>query len=201
MEDLKTDNPAFDLGTWLGRTQAFRLMASRCSVADIECLAEIYDKKLYRTLDMTWQRFCTEYLGVTCRWADTLIRRLKQLGPEFFKLNNFTRIKPADYRLIAGAVTEEGLAYGGEVIPLEAEHAAELAHAVDALRLENVPEPASADPSERAFAKAEKSLETALAEFERLQAMNLDEDGRLRLLVTVEAGRDRLDRVRLSTAL
>ena len=201
MNELKTDNPAFDLGTWLGRMQAFRLVASRCSVADIECLAEIYDKKLYRTLDLTWDRFCTECLGITCRWADTLIRRLEKLGPGFFKLNNFTRIKPADYLLISGAVSAEGLAFGGEVIPLEAENAAELAHAVEALRHDNVPETASLDPSERAFAKAEKSLQTALAEFERLQAMNLNEDGRLRLLVTVEAGRDHLDRIRLSSAL
>src|SRR6266567_3652109 len=106
MNELTTDNPSFELGTWLGRMQAFRLIASRCSVADIECLSEIYEKKLYRTLDMTWERFCVECLGITRRWADSLIRRLTQLGPDFFKLNNFTRIKPADYLLISAAVTE-----------------------------------------------------------------------------------------------
>ena len=201
MDELKIDNPSFDLGTWLGRIQAFRLVASRCSVADIECLAEIYDKKLYRILDMTWERFSVEYLGITSRWAETLIRRLKQLGPGFFKLNNFTRIKPADYLLISGAVTEQGLAYGGEIIPLEAEHAAELALAVEALRRDNAPEPPPVDPSRQALARAEKCLQTALAQLERLQAMSLDEDGRLRLLLTVEAGRDHLDRIRLSTVL
>ena len=35
MNELTTDNPSFDLGTWLGRMQAFRLIASRSSVADI----------------------------------------------------------------------------------------------------------------------------------------------------------------------
>ena len=200
-EELKTDNPSFDLGTWLGRRQAFSLIASRCSVADIECLAEIREKKLYRPLGITWERFCIDCLGVTDRWADTLIRRLKSLGPDFFKLNNFTRVKPADYLRISGAVTGEGLSYGGEIIPLEAAHATELMQAVEALCRESAPEPAPVDPSERAFAKAEKSLEAALAEFERLQAMNLDEDGRLRLAVAVEEGRDHLDRIRLSTAL
>ena len=116
-------------------------------------------------------------------------------------MNNFKRIKPADYLRIASAVTDEGLSYGGEIIPLEAGHAAELGQAIDALRRESVPELASVDPSERAFAKAEKSLQAALAEFERLQAMTLGEDDRLRLVVAVEAGRDHLDRIRLSTAL
>lgn len=201
MDEQNTDNAIFDLGTWLGRIQAFRLIASRCSVADIEALSEIYNKKLYRTLNMTWERFCIECLGITSRWADTLIRRLNQLGPGFFKLNNFTRIKPADYLLISDAVTGEGLACGGEIIPLDEEHAAELTHAVEALRHEHAPEPESVDPSERAFARAEKSLQAALVEFERLQAMNLDEDRRLRLVVAVEAGRDHLDRIRLTTAL
>ena len=57
MDESSTDTCSFDLGTWLGRLQALRLIASRCSVADIECLAEIYKKKLYRALGMSWERF------------------------------------------------------------------------------------------------------------------------------------------------
>ena len=201
MSELITDKPSFDLGAWLGRRQAFRLIAARCSVADIECLAEIFEKKLYRVLGMTWEHFCIECLGITRAWAETLIRRLKQLGPGYYRLNNFTRISPADYRLISGAVTDEGLSYGGEIIPLEPERATELAQAVEALRHERIPESEPVDPSERAFVKAEKHLQAMLAEFERLQAMNLDEDSRLRLVVAVEAGCDHLDRIRLSTAL
>jgi hypothetical protein len=201
MNELTTDKPSFNLGTWLGRRQAFRLVASRCTVADIECVREIFENKLYRSMGMTCEQFCTECLGITRVWADTLIRRLKQLGPDFFKLNNFTRINPADYLRIADAVTGDGLAYGGEIIPLEAEHAAELAHAVEALRSERTPEPDTVDSSERAFTKAEKALQSALAAFERLQAMNLDEDGRLRLVLAVETGRDHLDRIRQTTTL
>jgi len=201
MKELNIDNPSFDLGAWLGRRQAFCLIASRCSVADIECLAAIRDGKMYKTLGMTWRSFCTECLGITDRWADTLIGRLKSLGPDFFKLNNFTRIKPADYVRISGAVTTDGLSYAGEIIPFEPENAAELAEAVEALRAESASEPAPADTSDRAFAKAEKYLQATLAAFERLQAMDLDEDSRLRLVVTVEAGRDQLDRIRLATAL
>ena len=200
MDETQLDQPSFDLGTWLGRRQAFSLIASRCSVADIECLAEIREKKLYEPWS-TWARFCTECLGITDRWADTLIRRLKSLGPEFFKLNNFTRIKPADYLRISGAVTGEGLSYEGKIIPLEAEHAAELAHAVEELRRESAPEAAPLDPCERALANAEKALRAALAEFERLQTMSLDDDGRLRMVLAVESGRDHLERIRMSTAL
>jgi len=201
MSELITDNPSFDLGAWLGRRQAFRLIAARCSVADIECLAEIFEKKLYRLLGMTWERFCIECLGITRAWAESLIRRLKQLGPGYFKLNSVIRINPADYRLISGAVTDEGLSYRGEIIPLEPERATELAQALEALRNERIPEPEPVDSSERAFTKAEKHLQAVLAEFERLQAMNLDENGRLRLVVAGEADRDHLDGIGLSTPL
>ncbi|HUI80868.1 MAG TPA: hypothetical protein VLY24_23240 [Bryobacteraceae bacterium] len=37
---------AFDLGTWLGRKQAFGLMAGKCSAADAECLRNIREQKL-----------------------------------------------------------------------------------------------------------------------------------------------------------
>jgi len=201
MDETQMDQPSFELGTWLGRRQAFSLIASRCSVADVECLAEIREKKLYRAWTPTWARFCTECLGITDRWADTLIGRLKSLGPEFFKLNNFTRIKPADYLRISGAVTGEGLAYDGKIIPLEPEHAVELAQAVEELRRESTPQAAPLDPCERALAKAEKSLRAALAEFDRLQSMSLDDDGRLRMVLAAESGRDHLDRIRMSTAL
>ena len=72
---------------------------------------------------------------------------------------------------------------------------------MEALRRESASEPAPVDPIGQSFAKAEKSLQAALAEFRRLQEMNLDEEGRLKLLIAVEGGRDDLERIRTSTTL
>ena len=189
----------FNLGTWLGRKQAFGLIASRCTVAEIECLVEVYDGKRYLAIEPTFEAYCKNHLGITARTANRLINQYKQQGPELAKLNSFTRIRPSEYRLFAAALTEEGLSFNGETIPLEPENAPKLAQAADAIRSEAAPEPEPLDPAAQAFAKAEKSLHTALAEFRRLQAMKLDDEGRLKLVLAAEAGRKELDHICLST--
>jgi hypothetical protein len=201
MEQKTTIDDAFDVGTWVGRKQAFSLVAGRCSAADAEILFEIREKKLFRTIEPTWEEFCVKRLGMTRGYVDRIIRQYNQLGPNFSKLTCFTRIKPAEYRLIAGAVTEDGLAYGGEVIALEPENAPKLAEAVEALRRDATPEAAPADPAEQAFAKAEKAMKSAVAEFQRLEAMKLDDEGRLKLVIALEDGRNQLDLIRMSTEL
>jgi hypothetical protein len=183
----------------VGRKQAFTLIAGRCSAADAEILFEIREKKLFRAVEQTWEDFCFKRLGMTRSYVDRIIRQFKELGPNFSKLSCFTRIKPAEYRLIAGAVTEDGLAWGGEVIALEPENAPKLTEAVEALRRDSVPEPNPVDPAEQAFAKARKAMHTAIAEFQRLQAMNLDCMGRSNLLAALETGRSELDMIRIST--
>jgi len=198
MEPIKTNFGGLDLGTWLGRNQAFGVVAGRCSTAFAECLIEIKDRKL---TDDTWEGFCVNRIGISRATADRIIRQYKQLGAGYSKLNSYVKIKPAEYRLIAAAVTEDGLSYNGETIPIEPGNTPQLARAVEALRGESAPEPPPADLTEQAFAKAEKALQTVIAEFSRLQTMNLDEEGRLRLVIAVESGRDSLEQIRLSTAL
>jgi len=199
MEPSTTIDEAFDVGTWVGRRQAFALVAGRCSAADAEILFEIREKKLFRTVEPTWEEFCVQRLGMTRGYVDRIIRQYNELGPNFSKLACFTRIKPAEYRLIAGAVTEDGLAYGGEVIALESGNAPKLAEAVEALRRYCMSETAPADPAEQAFARAEKAMQSAIAEFQRLQAMKLNDLGRMRLLSALVSCRSQLDRIHMST--
>ena len=196
-----TIDEAFDVGTWVGRKQAFALVAGRCLAADAEILFEIREKKLFRTMEKTWEDFCVKRLGVGRSYADRVIRQFKELGPNFSKLSCFTRIKPAEYRLIAGAVTEDGLSYGGEVIALESENGPKLAEAVIALRRDCILETDPVDPAEQAFAKAEKAVNCAVAEFQRLQAMNLDDERRLKLVIALESCRNQLDLIHTSTGL
>src|ERR1700732_3887041 len=87
-----------------------------------------------------WEDFCVKRLGMTRGYVDRIIRQFKELGPNYCKLSSFTRIKPAEYRLISAAVSDDGLAYAGEVIALEPENAPRLAAAVEALRRDSTPE-------------------------------------------------------------
>jgi hypothetical protein len=196
MEQIVTNDDAYDVGTWVGRRQAFALVAGRCSAADAEILFEIREKKSFRTIEPTWGEFCSKRLGLSRSYVDRVIRQTRELGPNYSRLNSFARIKPAEYQRIAPAMTDDGLSYGGEVIALEPENAPKLAAAVDALRRESTPEILPADPAEQAFAKAGRAMQSALAEVQRLQGMKLDREGRSKLLLTIETWRDQLDRIR-----
>ena len=198
MEPACTIDDAFDVGTWVGRRQAFALVAGRCSAADAEILSEIREKKLFRTIEPTWEEFCVKRLGMTRSYVDRVIRQFKELGPNFCRLTSFTRIKPAEYRLISAAVTDDGLCYDGEVIALEPENAPKLAEAVDALRRDATPETEPLDPAEQAFAKAERAMKSAVVEFQRLHAMQLDHEGRSKLLIALESGQTRLSLIHMS---
>lgn len=201
MQQQSTIDDAFDVGALVGRRQAFALVAGRCSAADAETLSEIREKKLFRTMEATWEDFCAKRIGMTRSYVDRIIRQYRELGPAFCKLNSFTRIKPAEYRMISGAVTEDGLAYGGEVIALDAENAPRLADAVEALRRDCVVETNPVDQAEQAFAKANKAVKSAVAEFARLEAMDLDAEGRLKLAIALENCRNELDRIYLATGV
>jgi hypothetical protein len=201
MEPISTIDEAFDVGAWVGRRQAFALVAGRCSAADADILSKIREEKLFRTIEATWEDFCIKRLGMTRSYVDRMIRLYKELGPEFSKLNSFTRIKPAEYRRIAGAVTADGMTFGGEVIPLEPENASRLAEAVKTFRQDSTAEAESTDPAEQAFTKAERAMKSAIAEFQRLQAMTLDDNGRLKLVIALESCRNQLDSIRTPAGL
>src|SRR5260370_11614920 len=122
-EEKGTIDEAFDIGAWVGRKQAFALMAGRCSAAEADILYEIREKKLYRPVEKTWDDFCVKRVGLTRGYIDRIIRQFKEFGPDFCKLNSFTRIKPEEYRLISGAITQDSLPYTGQVIALYPDNA------------------------------------------------------------------------------
>src|ERR1019366_5705598 len=101
----------------------------------------------------------------------------------YYRFNSCVPINPREYRLIADAISDEGLAYQGEIISLDPENAPKLAPIVQALRLEASMQIAAAASAEQALAKAEKSLETTLRQLECIQAAALDPESRLRFLI------------------
>ena len=191
MQEKELDT-AFGLGTWLGRRQAFSMVAGRCSAADAQCLHDIREKKQYRALGMNWETFCKEHAGISRALADKVIRQVEEFGNSYFLLAAVTGVTPNEYRSIAGAVSEQGLLHAGQTIPIVPENAPRLTAAIQELCQQ--PEPAAALPAslERSFRRAEKLLKGAYDELERLQASPLEMRDRLRLQSVLGSGIQRL---------
>jgi hypothetical protein len=198
-EDNQTQD-MFNMGAWLGRKQAFTLIAGRCSAAGVVCLRKIREGKRYRALGLTWEEFCRRRAGISRAFADKLIQQLDQLGPLYFELSSVTRITPDRFRRIADSVTDEGLSYAGENIEIIPENAPLLAQAIEVLTSGADSEliPSEAETAAQTLARAERSLRSAIADLERLAAMRLDTGDQQRLSTALFAARDTLERISLS---
>src|SRR6266567_3755758 len=97
------------LSKWLGRREAFGLVAGRCSAADVECMRRIRDGKLYLSRAGDWSEFCLNELHMSKSNANHLIGLLDKFGAEYFHIAQITRISVAEYRAIATAVSAHGI--------------------------------------------------------------------------------------------
>ena len=123
-----TDNVA--LGRWLGRREAFGLIAGRCSAAEAESLRHIRDEKLYLRVARNWDEFCSVYVGASRRNVERSIHYLDEFGPVFFEIRQIAHIGPEEYRAIAGHVYAEGIQLDGSMVALAPENSLEVAAAV-----------------------------------------------------------------------
>jgi hypothetical protein len=201
MQPIETMDLLFEVGALHGRCQAFASIAARCSAALAQYLRETRESKQYRASGLNWRQYCRQRVGISKATVDRIIRLDEELGPNYYKFNSCVPINPREYRLIAAAITDNGVSYQGAIISLDPENAAKLAPIVQALRRESAQQTAASPSAEQALAKAEKSLETSLRQLERIQAVALDPESRLRFLIAIEAGLDRLDRIRKTTDL
>ncbi len=128
------DDTAFQLGAWIGRGQAFGLIATKCSAAQAQCLKTVRESRSFEQLGLDWDGFCVTHAGITRSYADRLIRQLDEFGENYFRLSQLTQVSPETYRQIEAAVSGEGLEFEGETIPLDAAHAPRIRRAVAALR-------------------------------------------------------------------
>jgi hypothetical protein len=133
MDDRTT---TLDLGAWIGRGQAFSLVANHCSAAQAECLARIRNDGLYKVLNLTWDEFCKQHTGASRAHADEIIRRLEEFGAAYFRLSEIIRISPQSYRAMQDKVKGETIEVGGESIPITPENAPRIRQAIGALREE-----------------------------------------------------------------
>lgn len=184
-----SENASFDLGAWVGRHQAFALIASKCSAADAECLREIRDNAMYKSLDISWEEFCRRHAGMDYRTADRVIERLEEFGRAFFNMSEIIKIRAEDYRALAASVDANALDLDGEKIPITPENSARVIEAVNRLRARaqqsgaGKPEP---------FVGLRKRLDQCFAEIDGAARRGLGDERQEALMVIMMEASDRL---------
>jgi len=188
-----------DLGTLLGRRQAFGLVAARCSAADAACLRDLRNQKSYRSLGLNWKQFCTQHLGMSQTYANRLIGYLEEFGPEYFDLAQLTGISPDEYRAIAPAIKDQAIHHDGQVIALLPENTEKLAAAVSELRREATPpmKAAAALSIDERLRRVERRSAELVTEISELSRAQLDTIERTRLASVLAGTSQRLDRLKL----
>jgi hypothetical protein len=132
MEQLTNDS--IDLGAWIGRGQAFGVVANGCTAAQAECLRQISESGTYKQTGLTWDDFCHKYVGLSRPRVDTLIKNLEEFGKTFFELSNIVRISPEAYRQVATKIEGQSIQLGAELVPIVPENAARIRNAIKHLR-------------------------------------------------------------------
>lgn len=168
------------LGRWLGRREAFGLIAGRCSAAEAESLRHIRDEKLYRGVARNWDEFCSIHVGASRRNVERNVRLLEEFGPAFFHVSQIAHIGPEEYRTIVEHVDGEGVRLDGAVVALLPENGVEVASAVSELLRRAQPEPAEAEdpsfePVLRRCQAAARMLAASTADLNPLDKMELAE--------------------------
>ena len=160
-----------DLGIVMGRTQAFNLVAGRCTAAQAAGMRQIRNEKLYLECSDSWEQFCVEQMGISKSEANKTIHLLDENGPEYFEMAQFTRISGETYRAIAPAIRDGKLHANGEEIELCVENARKIAAAVTEMR-RALPKK-SARPASRheQVANLDQLARQLVADFEALSAM------------------------------
>jgi hypothetical protein len=128
--------PPIDVGAWIGRGQAFGIMAGKCAAAQAECLRTMKRDRMHERLGITWEQFCEKHIGVSRSYVHRLIQRLEEFGPDYFRIDEVVPLSPESYRLIAGSVREGAIEIEGEAVPITQDNAVRIHRAVEARRAE-----------------------------------------------------------------
>ncbi|HTS32002.1 MAG TPA: hypothetical protein VMH81_39295 [Bryobacteraceae bacterium] len=125
-----------EIGTRIGRGQAFGMLAQQSLTASVECLRQIHDSEEYKSLGLTWEEFCEKYAGMSKRNADRLIAYLEEFGAAYFRLSEIVRVSPETYRQIAPKMDGEVIEIEGEKVVIAPENLPRIRTAILRLRSE-----------------------------------------------------------------
>jgi hypothetical protein len=133
---METTKQWFDVGTSVGRLQAFSAVSTRCSAAQALGLKQIRESRSYEELGLNWEEFCKQHAGISRGHADALIRRYSEFGDTFFRVSEITRVSQETFREIAGKVNGDFIEIDGEKLPLTPENAPKIRDGIQKLRSE-----------------------------------------------------------------
>jgi hypothetical protein len=155
MDTPKEPKEWIDAGAWVGRQQAFAVIASPCRGAQALSLKHVKQSRWYQQLSLTWEEFCQEYAGISRSRADNVIRQLDEFGESYFRLSEIARISPKTYRRIAGRVDGGVIEIGGRKLALTHENALKIRAAIQTLlsKLRSQPNPKTPRRTERRAAQ------------------------------------------------
>jgi len=109
-------------------------MTGYCAAARAALYLRLKDKQSHRAVNLTWDGFCPAVLNLSRSEVDKQIALLNEFGPRFFALAAIAPVSPETYRLIEPSLADNTLKFDGQSIPLDREHAPEVASAVTELR-------------------------------------------------------------------
>ena len=155
-----------DLARWLGRREAFGIVAGRCSAAEIECLCQINEHKLYLTQAKNWDEFCTKVVKASRRKIDKEMRLYKEFGPVYHVLTQLTRITADEFRTIKQHFADDGLRLESEAIALIPENSERLTDAVGKLLERERPQTRRDSPTLDAIVKRCEGISVMLEKAE-----------------------------------
>jgi hypothetical protein len=171
-----------DAGAWVGRQQAFAVIANKCSAAQALCLKQVRESQLFEKLGLSWEEFCKEYAGISRVHADRLIQQHEEFGDAYFRLSELARISPETYRQIAGQVSDEGLEFDGGKLTLTPENAPKIRTAIQTLRAQLKQARDASQPASPGIVQLQIRLDAVVEGISRMARRTLSPDYRAALL-------------------
>src|SRR5690349_17800422 len=102
-----------EIDRWLGRREAFAMLAGKCSAAQAESMRRVRDSKAYREKDWTWEECCVKGFGSSRRNVERTLRLLDEFGPAYFHVAQMAHVTAEEYRAIAANISTDGVRYEG----------------------------------------------------------------------------------------
>jgi hypothetical protein len=179
-EPVAVEPTGFQLGQWLGRREAFSLIAGRCSAAEIEIVRHIRDARLYEDLHCNWDECCTRHLHASRRSVERELGYLQKYGPAFFTVRQLTHITVREYQSIAAHITEHGVNLDGAVTALHSGNSDQVSAIVEELLKRVGPGQLPSAPEPVPFDKLLKRCQTVVQQLQSFEG-SLDAAQRLEL--------------------
>ena len=167
-----------EAGAWVGRQQAFAVIANKCSAAQALCLKQVRESQVFEKLGLSWEEFCKEYAGISRVQAERLIQQHEEFGDAYFRLSEIARISPETYRQIAGQVSDEGLEFDGGKLALIPENGPKIRAAIQTLRTQLKQAREASQPAVHGIVHLQVRLDALIEEISMMTRRPLDPDYR-----------------------